>query len=165
MRGNKGITLIALVITIIVLLILAGVSIAMLSGKNGILNQASKSADYSMIGEQRDELANTVNLYVSAYYEATYAGGDFGAIVGNADYTAADEDTPPTKAVPTTVGAAVLAALDDFTSTNSEVDYDYNETATGKITLQSPKYYQQSTSVDTTNGTIEWGPITEGTAE
>ena len=35
---NKGITLIALVITIIILLILAGVSISMLAGNNGILN-------------------------------------------------------------------------------------------------------------------------------
>jgi len=33
-RNNKGITLIALVITIIVLLILAGVSVAMLAGDN-----------------------------------------------------------------------------------------------------------------------------------
>ena len=40
---NKGITLIALVITIIVLLILAGVSIAMLTGQNGILSQAQKA--------------------------------------------------------------------------------------------------------------------------
>ena len=38
---SKGITLIALVITIIVLLILAGVSISMLIGENGILKQAS----------------------------------------------------------------------------------------------------------------------------
>ena len=42
-RKNKGITLIALVITIIVLLILAGVSIAMLTGENGILSQAQKA--------------------------------------------------------------------------------------------------------------------------
>ena len=39
-KSTKGITLIALVITIIVLLILAGVSIAMLTGDNGILSQA-----------------------------------------------------------------------------------------------------------------------------
>ena len=38
-RNNTGITLIALVITIIVLLILAGVSIAMLTGNNGILTR------------------------------------------------------------------------------------------------------------------------------
>ena len=37
----KGVTLIALVITIIVLLILAGVSIATLTGEGGILNKAS----------------------------------------------------------------------------------------------------------------------------
>ena len=36
----EGITLIALVITIIVLLILAGVTIASLSGENGILTRA-----------------------------------------------------------------------------------------------------------------------------
>ena len=42
-KTNKGITLIALVITIIVLLILAGVSIAMLTGENGILTQAQNA--------------------------------------------------------------------------------------------------------------------------
>ena len=42
---NKGITLIALVITIIVLLILAGVSIATLTGDNGILTQAGNAKD------------------------------------------------------------------------------------------------------------------------
>ena len=41
--NNKGITLIALVVTIIVLLILAGVSIAMLTVQNGILTQAQKA--------------------------------------------------------------------------------------------------------------------------
>ena len=40
---NKGITLIALVITIIVLLILAGISISMLSGDNSILKRATDS--------------------------------------------------------------------------------------------------------------------------
>ena len=40
-KANKGITLIALVITIIVLLILAAVSIATLTGENGILSKAN----------------------------------------------------------------------------------------------------------------------------
>ena len=44
-KESKGITLIALVITIIVLLILAGVIIATLTGDNGILNQAGKAKD------------------------------------------------------------------------------------------------------------------------
>ncbi len=44
-KNRKGITLIALVITIVVLLILAGVTIATLTGDNGILNQAGKAKD------------------------------------------------------------------------------------------------------------------------
>ena len=43
MRNQKGITLIALVITIIVLLILVGVAIAMLTGDNGIITNAQAS--------------------------------------------------------------------------------------------------------------------------
>ena len=42
-KRNKGITLIALVVTIIVLLILVGISISMLTGQNGILNRASEA--------------------------------------------------------------------------------------------------------------------------
>lgn len=44
MKNQKGITLIALVVTIIVLLILAGVSIAMLTGDNGILTNSTKAS-------------------------------------------------------------------------------------------------------------------------
>ena len=60
-ESNKsGITLIALVVTIIVLLILAGVSIAMLTGRNGILNNASKvSSENSYRGaEEQVKLAH-----------------------------------------------------------------------------------------------------------
>ena len=45
LRKEKGITLIALVITIIVLLILAGVTIVALSGDNGILQRASEASE------------------------------------------------------------------------------------------------------------------------
>ena len=45
LKERNGITLIALVITIIVLLILAAVSIATLTGQNGILTQANNAKD------------------------------------------------------------------------------------------------------------------------
>lgn len=54
---NKGITLIALVITIIVLLILAGVTIATLAGENGILTNATAAKEetrYATIKEEKD---------------------------------------------------------------------------------------------------------------
>ena len=55
LKRNKGITLIALVVTIIVLLILAGISISMLTGENGILNRASEAKQKTGT-EQTEEL-------------------------------------------------------------------------------------------------------------
>ena len=43
MENNKGITLLALVITIVVLIILVGVTIATIVSRNGVLDNATKS--------------------------------------------------------------------------------------------------------------------------
>ena len=51
---EKGITLIALVITIIVLLILAGISIATLTGENGVLTKANTAKEQSEIEEIKE---------------------------------------------------------------------------------------------------------------
>ena len=56
-KEKKGITLIALVITIIVLLILAGVTIATLTGDNGILTKAQE-ASIQTRGAQVEEVVN-----------------------------------------------------------------------------------------------------------
>lgn len=55
-KRKEGITLIALVITIIVLLILAGVSIATLTGENGILTRANDSKTKTEIGKEEEIL-------------------------------------------------------------------------------------------------------------
>ena len=60
-KNTKGITLIALVVTIIVLLILAGVSIAMLTGENGILTQAQKAKNQT--GKAQVNEANILTNY------------------------------------------------------------------------------------------------------
>ena len=62
MRKQKGITLIALVITIIVLLILAGVTVATLTGDNGLLQ---KSTSAKQDNEDSKEL-ELIKLSVSA---------------------------------------------------------------------------------------------------
>ena len=51
MRNQKGITLVALVVTIVVLLILAGTSIAMLTGDTGIFTNAQKAKAANTEGE------------------------------------------------------------------------------------------------------------------
>ena len=55
-ENQKGITLIALIITIIVLLILASVSIAMLTGDNGILSNAGKAEEETKISEEKEKV-------------------------------------------------------------------------------------------------------------
>ena len=63
---NQGITLIALVITIIVLLILAGVSIAMLTGNNGILTQAKLAKENTQTAkEQEEKNLDKINSYIN----------------------------------------------------------------------------------------------------
>ena len=53
---EKGITLIALVVTIVVLLILAGVSISMLTGENGIINKAQEAKVNTEIAEEKEAI-------------------------------------------------------------------------------------------------------------
>ena len=57
LKQKKGITLIALVITIVVLLILAGVTIAMLTGENGILGKATTAKAKSAEEEAREKVS------------------------------------------------------------------------------------------------------------
>ena len=59
-KGSRGITLIALIVTIIVLLILSGITISMLTGKNGILGKAK------LYGE-RSSLLEALRLKISEY--------------------------------------------------------------------------------------------------
>ena len=55
-KGNRGITLIALVITIIVLLILAGITIGTISGDNGIINNAVQAKRDTEISEWKEKI-------------------------------------------------------------------------------------------------------------
>ena len=53
-KKEKGITLIALVITIVVTLILAGISIATISSNNGLINQAANAKNNASIAEEKE---------------------------------------------------------------------------------------------------------------
>lgn len=55
-RKNKGITLVTLVITIIVLLILAGVSLTLILGNEGILGRATSAVDKTEQAKVKEEI-------------------------------------------------------------------------------------------------------------
>lgn len=54
LKENKGVTLVALVITIIVLLILAGVTLSMVMGDSGIFSKANKASTETTISSAKD---------------------------------------------------------------------------------------------------------------
>ena len=60
LKKERGITLIALVITIIVLLILAGVTIASITGENGILSKATQASQKTTQEKEREEIKMAV---------------------------------------------------------------------------------------------------------
>ena len=142
-EAQKGITLIALVITIIVLLILAGVSIAMLTGQNGILTQAqnakttneSKSAEEKVklavmgaraddgtltVGKLRTELANYGGTVEGDTFPvtATVDGKSF-TVDANGNVTSAGSSTDPNPPAPTENGT--LGKVTGSEKTNTTV--------------------------------------------
>ena len=78
-RNERGITLIALVVTIVVLLILAGVSISMLTGENGIITQAQQSKLQTEIGKEKEY----ITLSVSAVKGDKVSRGDTSEITSS----------------------------------------------------------------------------------
>ena len=71
-KANRGITLIALVITIIVLLILAGVAIATLTGDNGLLTKAGDARNTNIDAEIEEEIRLAWNkVYMDSYLDST----------------------------------------------------------------------------------------------
>ena len=100
-KTNSGVTLIALIITIIVLLILAGITIAMIVGDNGILNQATRASDETEIANEKEKVelsaigAKTKNnggdiIRANLNQElASYIGEE------GTDYSLSEEETAP----------------------------------------------------------------------
>ena len=67
-KQEKGITLVSLVITIIVMLILAGVSLSMVMGDSSVLDQATQAVDETERSTVKDEIALAVGAVQTAYY-------------------------------------------------------------------------------------------------
>lgn len=109
LRENKGITLIAIVITIIVLLILVGVTIATLTEDNGILNQSynAKNKNHeatikeevsigwtAMQSAYTSELTKNASLTKKDYFNKTNLEkglGNMGTVVGDVTYVSEKE--------------------------------------------------------------------------
>ena len=137
-RKNRGITLIALVITIIVLLILAGVSIAMLTGNNGILTQAKLAKGNTALAKEDEEnkLAKN-NEYINEQTGKVMPG----KIATN---TEKDNYSDGTDTATVPQGFTVSGKEDEQTIANGLVIYDIPESEISNVdwNTASTKYNQ-----------------------
>ena len=124
MRNQRGITLIALVITIIVLLILAGVSIAMLTGDNGILTRATEASSETDLAE----VLERVNMELNAQLTNAMAEDAF-------DAAATIQNNINNGISGTDYSVAVTVANSEGATTNAAV---YNTSNIVKITITAP---------------------------
>ena len=121
---QTGITMVALVITIIVLIILAGVTIATLSGDNGILSNATKAKLETEIAQDKEQL--------SLYY-VDESMNDRDGSVGIDDYLNYIEDKGiPTKEEDGKYYAEVDGKIYELGIENDNLTIDY--VGEGKIT-------------------------------
>ncbi len=76
LKNQKGITLVALVVTIIVLLILAGVSLSLVAGSNGIMTRTVAARDKNEIATAKERGEMAIAELQMEWYEGYYANGD-----------------------------------------------------------------------------------------
>ena len=144
-KENKGITLIALVITIIVLLILAGVSIAMLTGENGILSQAAKAKEETEKAQANEAaILDEYNKYLNNAIGGTGEGTTPPATEGATDGSWSDEKGVNT---PVIKDDMELVKWDETQNkfipddTKTSYDYDNQEWANAKVTIDGVESY------------------------
>ena len=144
MRNERGITLVALVITIIVLLILAAVTIAALGGTNGILTNASRSQVANELGEAQDLVNLAANEGINDYYTAIYVNGT------------EEDDTNDKQTVVT--NKIKNLTLNNGTQKNVEAETtgapDNTPTGKQKVTLTSSNGKGKATATIDENGTL-----------
>ena len=153
MRNNKGITLVALVITIIVLLILAGVSIAALGGQNGILTNATSAKQNDELAAGEDQMGLTGQEALSAYYNVTYAGATDTSTIGNAVKGKSNEQTAVYDAI-----KAVYPSTDGNGTMQNGVKIKYNDTSK-KVRLTSTDGKKEIIGTVNNGGGITWGSV------
>ncbi len=95
-KQEKGITLIALVVTIVVLLILAGVSISLVLNNNGIISKAKEAKNRYAEAQTNEEkqLNELANLISTKLGETTGGGSAGGGSAGGSDYDPASDGVP-----------------------------------------------------------------------
>ena len=159
MRNQKGITLIALIVTIIVLIIIAGISIATLTADNGILRQVDSAKVATIEGNAKEQMTLSCAALRLAIAEAQAKNNAYSAIAN----AKAIQDTlvktlnADNNKVLTGTWAEGSAATDgDATFTVKYTGDDYSN-ATNNTTNAAITF-----TVTLTQSSIEWTYVSTG---
>ena len=152
-KNQKGITLIALVITIIVLLILAGITIALITSNDSAPKKAAQAKIEQEVGAAKDTVGINAAMQIEAFYESKYVSS---TSLGTATDISATYTTD------------ILS--NDLNTSKVGLDYGANSATTGSYLATTYPKKVTLTSVETdtdshhfvvvgyvkTNGTITW---------
>ncbi len=130
-KNQKGITLVALVITIIVLLILAGVTIASLAGENGLLTRSSKAVNANTTGTKKEQVVLSYDTASGAYYDAKYVDNSVTNIAPNGTITKIEPTAYIVKQLLKDADFTEVAGIYDSDETNAK-EYVIKD-ASGKV--------------------------------
>ena len=132
LKNQKGITLVALVITIIVLLILAGISLNLVAGEGGILGKASTAVTTNKQATIQEEIGIAMADLVEEFYEAKYVTNTTSAANVRAYITATGTGAPYGPTNKFTAGAYKFTVATDGAVAVYEGD-GTNSIATGSL--------------------------------
>ena len=157
-RKNQGITLIALVITVIVLLIIAGVTIATLTGENGILTRVQEAKNKTEEAQKDEE--NILDSYEDKINE--YVGIDWDTVLANAkkhpEQTTSTAIGVGTDGRPVNMDLWEYTLLDDGTYALNDIEaingtiktsgYSNDNIVEGKIIGTIPQYIKEESETE-----------------
>ena len=129
LKNQKGSTLLVLVVTIIILLILAGITIGILTGDNGIIQNAGKA-------KEETEIANEKEILEKATVQAM-GNNKYGNIEESELQEQLDEETGEGKTEATDIGDEFEVL---FTESNRYYTIDKNGNTEGAYTITKDKY-------------------------
>lgn len=142
LKSNKGITLIALIITIIVLLILAGVTIAAINGNESAMDKAKQAKDETSISEAKEAAILKATEFIQDYMDKRYVQNDQ-TVTGK------------------TIGQYVAAQFNN--SGNGITSGDYKITASDMdLTVKEGETEIVTGTIDEDTGKITWNPTSGG---
>jgi len=151
MKNQKGITLVALIITIIVMLILAAVTISLALGEGGLFGQTQEGVDLHVRGEI-DEIIVLASAELFATFHANRAGGEATADADEIDglievflhelneHSSVTATSDPVRPI-TTVPASVTITVENLRGDESRdvvINFTHNATRVNVNTAGNP---------------------------